>query len=61
MASTMKDQIAQALEAHGKSIDDLHRKLAETVGVDKAKLQAAVDKFKAAHKQFRDDALACMN
>lgn len=61
MASTMKDQIAQALEAHGKTIDDLHRKLSETVGVDKAKLQAAVDKLKAAHKQFRDDALACMN
>jgi len=61
MAGTLKEHIASSLDAHAKSIDELHRKIAEQVGVDKEKLQKAVDKFKAAHKQFRDDALACMN
>ncbi|HME81121.1 MAG TPA: hypothetical protein VKF82_03480 [Candidatus Eremiobacteraceae bacterium] len=57
----MKEQIQQHLDAHAKQIDELHKKLDAAVGVDKEKLQKAVDKFKAAHKQFRDDALACMN
>jgi hypothetical protein len=61
MASATQDQAARTLDAHAKSIDELHSKLAETVGVDKERLQKAVDKLKAAHKQFRDDALGCMN
>jgi hypothetical protein len=61
MASPTQEQAARTLEAHGRSIDELHRKLAEMAGVDKERLQKAVDKFKAAHKQFHDDALACMN
>ncbi len=60
MANT-KDEAAQHLDSHGRAIDDLHRKLAGTPGVDKARLQQAADKYKSAHKQFRDDALECMN
>jgi hypothetical protein len=61
MASATQDQAARTLDAHAKTIDELHQKLAEAVGVDKERLQKAVDKLKAAHKQFRDDALGCMN
>jgi hypothetical protein len=61
MTSAIQDQAAGSLDAHGQSIDELHRKLAATPGVDKEKLQKAVDKYKAAHQQFRDDALGCMN
>jgi hypothetical protein len=61
MASTLKEELAQRVAEHAKQIDELHRKLAATAGVDKEKLQKAVDKFKAAHKQFHDDALGCMN
>jgi hypothetical protein len=50
-----------AIDAHGKSIDELHAKLAATPGTDQAKLEAATAKYKAAHKDFHDAALACMN
>ena len=49
------------LDAHGNSIDALHQKLAATPGVDKERLQKAVDKLKTAFKTFHDDALGCMN
>lgn len=61
MASATQDQAARTLDAHARSIDELHRKLAETPGVDKERLQRAADKYQAAHKQFHDDALGCMN
>jgi len=61
MASAMHDQAASSLDAHAQSIDELHRKLAATPGVDTERLQKAADKYKAAHQQFRDDALGCMN
>jgi hypothetical protein len=61
MASATQEQAAQHLNAHAQSIDELHRKLAATPGADKERLQKAVDKYKAAHKQFHDDALGCMN
>jgi hypothetical protein len=61
MASATQEQAARSLDAHAQSIDELHRKLAATPGVDKDRLQKAVDKYKTAHKQFHDDALGCMN
>jgi hypothetical protein len=61
MASAAHDQAAHSLEAHERSIDDLHRKLAALPGADKDRLEKAVHKYKAAHKEFRDDALGCMN
>ncbi len=59
--SSAHDQASAELHAHGHAIDELHRKLAAMAGVDKARLHKAVEKFKAAHKQFIDDALGCMN
>jgi hypothetical protein len=59
--STARDQASADLDAHGRSIDELHRKLAAVAGVDKPRLQTAVDKYKTAHRQFCDDALGCMN
>jgi hypothetical protein len=61
MASATRDQAAGNLDAHAHHIDELHRKLAATPGVDAQRLQTAVDKYKAAYNQFRDDALGCMN
>ena len=51
----------QALDEHASAIDKLHQKLASIAGADKERLQQAVNKYKAAHKQFEDDALGCMN
>ena len=51
----------QVLDDHKRSIDTLHQKLAEVPGADKHRLEEAVGKYKAAHKQFEDDALGCMN
>lgn len=60
MANT-QDQAAGSIDAHASSIDALHSGLAALPGVDNAKLQSAVDTYKAAHRQFRSDALECMN
>jgi hypothetical protein len=61
VASATQDQAVRTLGTHTQSIDELHRALAATPGVDKERLQAAVAKYKAANKQFSDDALECMN
>ncbi|HEY8298525.1 MAG TPA: hypothetical protein VIG32_10960 [Candidatus Baltobacteraceae bacterium] len=61
MDSSSHDQAAGHIDAHARSIDDLHAKLAALPGASKDRLQTAVDKYKSAHKQFRDDALGCMN
>lgn len=61
MSDAHKDAARQALEAHGNSIDALHQQLASKPGVDKARLQNAVDKYKGAHQAFTEDALGCMN
>lgn len=61
MANASHEQAAAHLNAHGAAIDELHQKLAGVAGADKARLQTAVDKLKTSFKQFRDDALACMN
>ncbi len=55
------DQASASLEAHSRSIDDLHQKLAALPGANKQRLQVAVDKYKTAHQQFCNDALGCMN
>ena len=55
------DQATANLAAHAKAIDDLHHKLAAMPGVNAQRLAAAVDKYKAAHQQFCNDALGCMN
>jgi hypothetical protein len=60
MTDATKDAAAQTIAAHGNLIDQLHQKLAAMAGADKAKLQAAVDKYKGAHQKFHDDALECM-
>jgi hypothetical protein len=61
MASAAQDQAARHVDAHGQLIDELHRTLAAIPGANKEGLQKAFDKLKAAQKQFRDDALGCMN
>ena len=60
MANAM-DEAKHSLDAHARSIAALHEKLAAMPGVDKARLQQATDKYKAAHQAFHDDALGCMN
>jgi hypothetical protein len=61
MVNATKDEAARTLDAHARSIDALHAKLAAMPGVDKARLQKATDAYKAAHQTFHDDALGCMN
>ncbi|HEY5426046.1 MAG TPA: hypothetical protein VIJ77_05795 [Candidatus Tumulicola sp.] len=61
MSNASLGQAADHLHAHARSIDELHGKLAAMPGVDAHKLQSAVDRYKAAHQQFHDDALGCMN
>ncbi len=58
--NSARTDAAGSLEAHGRSIDDLHSKLAALPGADQGRLQAATEKYKAAHQQFTDDALGCM-
>jgi hypothetical protein len=58
--SDAKGDARNALEDHGRSIDDLHHKLAALAGCDKQRLASAVEKYKAAHKAFSDDALGCV-
>jgi hypothetical protein len=60
MASA-REQAAADLAAHGRSIDDLHQKLAAHPGVDTERLKKAVGTYKSAHQAFSDDALGCMN
>lgn len=59
--SSPREQAAADLAAHGRAIDALHQKLASVPGVDKDRLQKAVDKIKSAHQVFSDDVLGCMN
>jgi hypothetical protein len=59
--TTTQEQAAASIDSHGRTIDELHRKLAAIPNADKDRLQKAVDKYRAAHAQFRDDALGCMN
>lgn len=61
MANAANDQIVASIDAHARSIDELHSKLAATPGINEERLQQAVDKLKTAHQQFHSDALACMN
>ncbi len=59
--SDVKADVTRALEAHNRSIDELHQKLAATPGCDKERLARAVTKYKAAHQAFQDDALECVH
>jgi hypothetical protein len=58
--SDVKTDVTNSLETHARSIDDLHRKLAALPGCDQQRLAHAVEKYKAAHKVFQDDALGCV-
>jgi hypothetical protein len=58
--SDAKADAKEALENHKRSIDELQRKLAATPGCDKERLGRAVQKYKAAHQAFHDDALGCV-
>jgi len=58
--SDAKSDAASALEAQGRSIDELHAKLAAVPGCDKQRLAQAVAKYKAAHQAFHDDAQVCV-
>ncbi|MBV9233098.1 MAG: hypothetical protein JO030_03565 [Candidatus Eremiobacteraeota bacterium] len=58
--SDAKADATNALEAHARSIDDLHQKLARLPGCDQDRLARAVDKYKDAHRAFHDDALGCV-
>jgi cell division FtsZ-interacting protein ZapD len=58
--SEVKSELHKAMEEHGHAIDAIHQKLAAMPGCDKARLEGAVAKLKAAHQAFHDDALACV-
>ena len=58
--SDAKADATSALEAHRRSIDELHHKLAAMPGCDKDRLAQAVSKYKVAHQAFHDDALGCV-
>jgi hypothetical protein len=58
--SDAKSEASKALHDHGRSIDELHHKLAALPGTDKDRLSHAVHKYKAAHQAFEDDALECV-
>jgi hypothetical protein len=58
--SDAKAGAAAALDAHKRSIDDLHQKLVTLPGCDTARLAQAVAKYKAANQAFHDDALGCV-
>ncbi len=58
--SDVQSDAASALDAHASTIDALHNKLAALPGCDKDRLKQAVQKYKAAHQAFHDDALACI-
>lgn len=61
MVNATKDDATHSIDDHARTIDALHEKLAATPGVDRERLNRAVEKLKTAHKTFRDDALECMN
>ncbi|MBV8246804.1 MAG: hypothetical protein JOZ38_12830 [Candidatus Eremiobacteraeota bacterium] len=58
--SDAKADAQSTLDAHARSIDALHQKLAALPGANKEKLATAVSKYKAAHQAFHDDALECV-
>ena len=55
-----KSEISRALEAHKQSFEALHQKIAAMPGCNRERLAQAVQKFKAAHQAFADDAQACV-
>jgi SOS response regulatory protein OraA/RecX len=54
--SDAKADALRAVEDHGRSIDELHRKLAALPGCDKDRVAKAIEKVKAAHQVFVEDA-----
>jgi hypothetical protein len=58
--SDAKADARSALDAHARSIDALHDKLAALPGCDRPRLASAVAKYKAAQQTFHDDALGCV-
>ena len=61
MSTMTKNEAETYIDAHGKTIDQLRGKLEAIPGVDKARLEKAVETYKTAHQKFHDDALGCMN
>ena len=59
VACSMQSQMRPPLLKARRSIDALHRETASLPGCDQAPRQA-VDKYKAAHQAFHDDALGCV-
>lgn len=58
---TVTDDAKRTLDAHRKTIEDLNQKLASVPGINKAKLQEAMEKYRAAMSTLHDDVLGCMN
>jgi hypothetical protein len=58
--SDAKSDAREALEALGRKIDELFHQLAAIAGCDKDRLSRAVEKYKAAHQAFHDDAQGCV-
>ncbi len=56
----VKEDVRSALDAHARSIDELHQKLAAMPGCDTDRLARATQQYKAAHQVFHDDALGCV-
>jgi hypothetical protein len=56
-----KTDAKHAMEAHARSIDELHEKLKAVPGCDHQRLAAAVSRYKAANQAFEDDAKVCIS
>ncbi|MBV8725854.1 MAG: hypothetical protein JO078_08610 [Candidatus Eremiobacteraeota bacterium] len=55
-----KSEAEEAIDAHGRKIDELHDKIAALQGCNRERLAQAVNKYKEAHQAFHDDALGCV-
>ena len=54
--SDAKAEVSKALSESRRRLDDLHHRLSAMADTDKEKVKSAVDRFKAAHNKFEDDA-----
>jgi hypothetical protein len=59
MSEHHREEVGRILAEHARLIDELHHKLAAVGEPDKAKLTAAIEHYKKAHKALHDDCLEC--
>jgi hypothetical protein len=59
--SDAQAEATRLLDAHKRSIDDLHQKLAAMAGSNKERLAGAAAKLRTAFAAFHDDALGSVS